>query len=130
LEAPVIDTWTEQDAKAQLPELLRRARGGEPQRIGVSDPCVVVSERDWAARQPTNLGAWLVESAPRGDDITLTPRSSRRGDPFVEATRPVRGTRPWAAWPQKDLLQFEASRHALRQRGAGHRHAGAGVRIL
>jgi prevent-host-death family protein len=74
----VIETWTEQDAKAQLPELLRRARAGEPQRIGVTDTCVVVSESDWAARQPTNLGAWLVESAPRGDNLTLPPRGGFR----------------------------------------------------
>lgn len=80
------DTWTVQDAKAQLSELLRRARAGEPQRIGVTDACVVVSEKDWAALHPTDLGAWLVESAPRGEDLTLPPRRSRRGDPFADQT--------------------------------------------
>jgi prevent-host-death family protein len=87
------DTWTVQEAKAQLSELLRRARAGEPQRIGVTDACVVVSEKDWAALHPSDLGAWLVESAPRGEDITLPPRGSRRGDPFVDVTRPARGAR-------------------------------------
>ena len=85
--------WTVQDAKAQLSELLRRARAGEPQRIGVTDACVVVSDRDWAALQSSDLGAWLVESAPRGDDITLPPRGSRRGDPFTDAPRTARGAR-------------------------------------
>ena len=78
------DTWTVQEAKAQLSELLRRARAGEPQRIGITDACVVVSEKDWAALHPSDLGAWLVKSAPRGEDITLPPRGSRRGDPFVD----------------------------------------------
>jgi prevent-host-death family protein len=87
------DTWTVQEAKAQLSELLRRARAGEPQRIGVTDACVVVSEKDWAALHPSDLGAWLVESAPRGEDITLPPRGSRRGDPFTDVTRPTRGAR-------------------------------------
>jgi prevent-host-death family protein len=78
------DTWTVQDAKAQLSELLRRARAGEPQRIGVTDACVVVSEKAWTALHPSGLGAWLVESAPRGQDLELPPRRSRRGDPFAE----------------------------------------------
>ena len=79
------DIWTVQDAKAQLSELLRRARAGEPQRIGVTDACVVVSERVWAAANPSALGAWLVESAPRGADLKSSPRASRRADPFAEA---------------------------------------------
>jgi prevent-host-death family protein len=87
------DTWTVQDAKAQLSELLRRARAGQPQRIGVTDTCVVVSEKDWAALQASDLGAWLVDSAPRGEDLTLPPRGSRRGDPFAHATRSARGAR-------------------------------------
>jgi prevent-host-death family protein len=86
-------TWTVQDAKAQLSEVLRRARAGEPQRIGVTDTCVVVAEKDWAALQASDLGAWLVESAPRGDEIALPPRGSRRGDPFTRATRTTRGAR-------------------------------------
>ena len=86
-------TWTVQDAKAQLSEVLRRARAGEPQRIGVTDACVVVAEKDWAALQASDLGAWLVESAPRGDEIALPPRGSRRGDPFTNTTRKVRGSR-------------------------------------
>jgi prevent-host-death family protein len=86
-------TWTVQDAKAQLSEVLRRARAGEPQRIGETDACVVVSEKDWAALQTSDLGAWLVESAPRGAAITLPPRGSRRGDPFIDAARTARAAR-------------------------------------
>jgi hypothetical protein len=78
------DIWTVQDAKAQLSELLRRARAGEPQRIGVTDACVVVSEQVWAAVNPSALGAWLVESAPRGAALELPSRASRRADPVAE----------------------------------------------
>jgi prevent-host-death family protein len=89
----MVNAWTVQDAKAQLSELLRRARAGEPQHIGVTDGCVLVSEKDWAALHPTDLGVWLVESAPRGEDLRLPPRKSSRGDPFAEAWRPARGAR-------------------------------------
>src|SRR5947207_10626700 len=77
------DRWTVQDAKAQLSELLRRARAGQPQRIGMTDACVVVAEKEWEAVHPTALGAWLVDSAPRGPDLKLPPRGSHRGDPFA-----------------------------------------------
>jgi hypothetical protein len=87
------ETWTVQDAKAQLSELLRRARAGQPQRIGIVDTCVIVSEKDWAALQASDLGAWLVDSAPRGKDLILPPRGSKRGDPFADTTRTVRGAR-------------------------------------
>ena len=75
--------WTVQDAKAHLSEVLRRARAGEPQRIGVTDGCVVVAESDWRAAQPTDLGAWLVASAPRGVPLPDVGRASHRGDPFA-----------------------------------------------
>lgn len=80
----MVKPWTVQDAKAHLSEILRRARAGEPQRIGLVDGCVVVAERDWLARDGAGLGAWLVESAPRGAPFAEMPRSSRRGDPFAE----------------------------------------------
>ena len=77
------DSWTVQDAKAQLSELMRRARAGAPQRIGVSDgACVLVSAEEWAALCVDNFGAWLVDSAPRGEDLEVPKRGSRRGDPF------------------------------------------------
>ncbi len=75
--------WTVQDAKAHLSEVLRRARAGEPQRIGVNDACVVVAEADWRATEATDLGTWLVASAPRGEPLPEVPRASRRDDPFA-----------------------------------------------
>lgn len=77
------DIWTVQDAKAQLSELLRRARGGEPQRIGMTDEaCVVVSAKTWEALHPSALGSWLVDDAPAGEDLELPARRSHRTDPF------------------------------------------------
>jgi hypothetical protein len=76
-------TWSVQDAKAHLSEVLRRARAGEPQRIGLSDGCILVAERDWHAARSSDLGAWLVSSAPRGEPVPEAPRTSRRGDPFA-----------------------------------------------
>ncbi len=75
--------WSVQDAKAQLSEVLRRARQGEPQRIGTRDACVVVSEAAWRAAQGAALGAWLVESAPRGPALEEPSRQSSREEPFV-----------------------------------------------
>jgi prevent-host-death family protein len=75
-------TWTVQEAKTHLSEVLRRARAGEPQRIGVTDACVVISASAWAARADAALGAWLVRSAPRGAPLAAAERSSRRGDPL------------------------------------------------
>lgn len=76
--------WTVQDAKAQLSEILRRAREGEPQRIGVTDACIVVSEKTWNERPQKHLGNWLIESAPRGAPIELPPRDKDRGNPFEQ----------------------------------------------
>ena len=75
--------WSVQNAKAKLSELLALARAGKPQHIGIEDSCVVVSEEDWAARNGHSLGAWLVESAPRGSPLPEVSRVSRRGNPFV-----------------------------------------------
>lgn len=77
-------TWSVQDAKAQLSELLRRARTGEPQRIGLTDEaCVVISAKTWEALHPSALGAWLVDSAPTGEALELPSRRTHRGDPFA-----------------------------------------------
>ena len=76
--------WTVQDAKAHLSEILRRARAGEPQRIGIADGCVVVSERAWRERSAAGLGAWLVASAPRGEPLPDAERGSHRPVPFAD----------------------------------------------
>jgi prevent-host-death family protein len=78
--------WSVQAAKAQLSEVMRRARAGEPQVIGSRDPCIVVSAKQFKAGATRNhLGRWLVESAPRGTPIELPPRGTDRGDPFGES---------------------------------------------
>ncbi len=79
--------WSVQTAKAKLSKLLALARAGEPQRIGLDNSCVVVSEAAWAARQGESLGAWLVTSAPRGAPLAEASRASRRGDPFETPRR-------------------------------------------
>ena len=80
--------WTVQNAKSHLSEILRRARAGELQRIGEKEPCVVVSEKAWAALQGgKHLGRWLVENAPRGEPLELPSRKTRRGDPFADDDR-------------------------------------------
>lgn len=83
-EDAMTDAWSVQDAKAQLSELLRRARGGEAQRIGLSEPCLLISEAAWAAHRSDGLGSWLVETAPRGTDLDLPPRATHRSDPFSD----------------------------------------------
>jgi prevent-host-death family protein len=78
--------WSVQEAKARLLELMRRAREGEPQVIGIRQPVVVVSaEQFGAARSRKHLGRFLIESAPRGEPIELPPRGLDRGDPFSDA---------------------------------------------
>ncbi len=79
------ETWSVQDAKAQLSELLRRARSGEPQRIGLTDEaCVVISAKTWEALHPSALGSWLVDSAPTGEALERPSRRTHRGDPFAQ----------------------------------------------
>lgn len=80
----MIEAWTVQAAKARLSELLRRARAGEPQRIGLTDEaCVVISVKTWEALHPSALGSWLVDSAPAGEEVELPRRGSHRTDPFA-----------------------------------------------
>ena len=77
--------WTVNEAKAKLSEILRRARAGEPQTIGSQDPCVVISMAEFERlSQPVHLGRFILETAPRGTDIELPSRSSKRGDPFAD----------------------------------------------
>jgi prevent-host-death family protein len=77
--------WTVQDAKAQLSEILRRAKAGEPQVIGTQDPCVVISAKTFKAlteAEEEHFGRWLVEHAPTGIEVELPPRGEARADPF------------------------------------------------
>jgi len=89
----VAERWSVQDAKAKLSEVLARARAGEPQRIGLEDSCVVVSEAAWAARGGASLGAWLADSAPKGAPLATPSRASKRGDPFAAVKKAARKRR-------------------------------------
>ena len=42
-----LQAWTVNDAKTYLSEILRRARTGEPQRIGTENSCIVISADQW-----------------------------------------------------------------------------------
>ncbi|MGD0634830.1 MAG: type II toxin-antitoxin system prevent-host-death family antitoxin [Beijerinckiaceae bacterium] len=72
--------WSVADAKAQLSEILRRARAGQPQFIGTQEPCVVISAEVYrtAVADMSHDGQWLIEQAGHlGFDI---PEPSRRED--------------------------------------------------
>ena len=68
--------WTVAEAKSRLSEVLRRATEIGPQQIGTQRPHVVVPLEAWRARAELRLelGAWLVENAPRGVEIELPSR--------------------------------------------------------
>jgi prevent-host-death family protein len=86
---PAAQTWSVQEAKARLSELLRRARAGTPQRIGTAgEPCVLVSEQEWqnAGQPKEHLGRWLVAHTPRGTALEQPSRSDKRpANPFKRA---------------------------------------------
>jgi prevent-host-death family protein len=69
-------TWSVQEAKAKLSEVLRRAREEGPQVIGSAHPCVVVPLEAW--QDGTNprppLGRWLARTTPRGEPLELPDR--------------------------------------------------------
>ena len=75
--------WSVSEAKAQLSEVLRRARAGEPQFIGAKEPCVVISASAFKEKfeNKGHDGVWLVEQASRvAADIDLPSRADDRPD--------------------------------------------------
>ena len=78
--------WTVSEAKAKLSEILRLAEQEGPQRIGARRPFVVVPAAVWDAVNPPRkpLGRWLLENMPRGIDVELPDRASKRAVPFSE----------------------------------------------
>ena len=80
--------WPVHEAKARLSELLRLAKAGKPQRIGLKDPCILVSAADYEAAcngSSIHMGQWLIDNMPRGyDDLELPSRRDTRPIPFQE----------------------------------------------
>lgn len=79
-------TWRVAEAKARLSEILRLADEEGPQRIGVRQSFVVVSERLWREKAPTRqpLGRWLIDHMPCGLDLEIPrERGSARQIPFA-----------------------------------------------
>lgn len=81
-------TWTVDEAKANLPEILRLAEVEGPQRIGVGKSFIVMAESVRPAEPPARvpLGRWLVENMPRGTNLQIPERDrdSNREIPFVD----------------------------------------------
>ena len=74
--------WSVAKAKAELSEILRRARAGEPQVIGAQDPCVVVSAKTYDEAISPHDGRWLADVARRVSvDISLPDRMEDRETP-------------------------------------------------
>jgi hypothetical protein len=46
------------------------------------EACVVISVKIWEGLHPSALGAWLVDSAPLGEDLELPSRKSLRATPL------------------------------------------------
>ena len=79
------NAWTVAQAKARLSEILRLSETEGPQRIGARKRFVVVPEAAWRAHAPPPrmpLGRWLVEHMPRGTNLEISDRRSRREIPF------------------------------------------------
>jgi hypothetical protein len=79
--------WTVAEAKSRLSEVLRRASEIGPQQIGKQRPHVVVPIEQWRAHAEPGLelGAWLVENAPRDCEIELPSRDDGdREVPFAD----------------------------------------------
>ena len=76
MKASVSRTWTVAEAKAQLSEVMRRARSDGPQYIGSKSPCVVISEEEWQrlTQATPKLGDWLVQNLAGLGEIPLPSR--------------------------------------------------------
>ena len=81
---PATRVWTVSEAKARLSEILRLSEQEGPQRIGIRRQFMVVPAAVWdATKAPrTPLGQWLIENMPRGIDVDLPDRASKRAVPF------------------------------------------------
>ncbi len=83
-EAKPPRVWKVAEAKARLSEILRLSEEEGPQRIGTRRPFVVIPERVWRERKEVPrkaLGQWLVENTPRGANLTIPDRNTKRKTP-------------------------------------------------
>jgi hypothetical protein len=70
-------TWSFEDAKDNLAEVLRMANEAGPQRIGAQNPCYVLSEADVLAltKPERTPGAWLVEEFAGAGELPIPDRA-------------------------------------------------------
>jgi prevent-host-death family protein len=83
-------SWTVQDAKAQLSEILRKAQDEQPQFIGRHKKYVVLTEREFLTlkskahvRGAVTLGRRLMAISPQVDDFALPSKGVDRPNPFA-----------------------------------------------
>ena len=79
--------WSVEEAKENLPEILRLAEEHGPQRIGDSKIFTLAPEPDQPPQRTERkpMGQWLVENMPRGVNLEIpSGRGSKRPIPFIE----------------------------------------------
>ena len=84
------ESWTVEEAKTKLSEIMRLARVRGPQVVGRKRSCVVVSSEAWDAlnKPKQSFTSWLVENTPVADDFKLPDRAAdgERPNPFGDVT--------------------------------------------
>ena len=78
--------WSVEEARENLPEILRLAEEDGPQRIGDTKIFTLAPEPEQSSEKPPrkSLGQWLVENAPRGTNLEIPrDRGSKREIPFI-----------------------------------------------
>ena len=77
--------WSVEEARENLPEILRLAEEDGPQRIGDTKIFTLAPEPEQPKKPPRkSLGQWLVENAPRGTNLEIPrDRGSKREIPFI-----------------------------------------------
>ena len=81
--------WSVEEARENLPEILRLAEEDGPQRIGDSKIFTLAPEPEQPSEQAPrkSLGQWLVENTPRGTNLEIpSRRESGREIPFINET--------------------------------------------
>ena len=79
--------WSVEEARKNLPEILRLAEEDGPQRIGDTKIFTLTPEPEQPSEKMPrkSLGQWLVENAPRGTNLEIPrDRGSKREIPFID----------------------------------------------